>query len=571
VEQVELVKGGGSSLYGSYAMGGVVNVLTRVPDHDTATLEAGYGSFNTSRLNLYGATVFDGGAVSLNLSQLDTDGYHVVPVRFSTVHRGPVDKRAFSDSQSANLKLDDRLAPDLRLSASFSGFLNEINTGTELAQAAREGVDASTTLALDLHEMGEVRLTLFTGWQEFRNQNSRIGSLGSLQRAFETVALRQYQPTFDLGGSVQWSRKVSDVLDLVTVGLDGRHIWGENREKIYDTVPGAPFGPGVGGFLRRRDTEATQFAGGVFAEVIVKPVPAWLVSASARADFWTTYDAERREGRAVPAGANAGPAGLAVPRREFEDTSHTAISPKVATRYQFNQHVAGRAAGYHAIRFPTINELYRGFFAGNIAFDANASLGPEEVTGAEVGVDLTFLDKRATVKVTPFYNWVHDNIVFVTKSPTLRMRENAGDAVAQGVDMESTLRVTRDLALSANYIFTDSRYVFFRSDRSLKDNRVPRAPEHQVTAGVAYTNPALADVTVRGRYISSSFDDDRNRDELDAHVVLDVSVSREIYKHVQLFVLGENLTDERYLASRSGDVVTLATPLSVFGGVRVKF
>jgi iron complex outermembrane receptor protein len=73
VEQIELVKGGGSNLYGSYAMGGVINILTRVPDHDTARLEAGYGSFDTYRLNLYGAKVFDGAASRLAFRLLNVD------------------------------------------------------------------------------------------------------------------------------------------------------------------------------------------------------------------------------------------------------------------------------------------------------------------------------------------------------------------------------------------------------------------------------------------------------------------------------------------------------------------
>jgi iron complex outermembrane receptor protein len=73
VEQIELVKGGGSNLYGSYAMGGVINILTRVPDHDAARLEAGYGSFDTYRLNLYGAKVFEGAASRIAFRLLNVD------------------------------------------------------------------------------------------------------------------------------------------------------------------------------------------------------------------------------------------------------------------------------------------------------------------------------------------------------------------------------------------------------------------------------------------------------------------------------------------------------------------
>jgi outer membrane receptor for ferrienterochelin and colicins len=50
VEQIEVVKGTGSTLYGSDAMGGVINIITRRPpdDHRSATLFADYGTFGTA-------------------------------------------------------------------------------------------------------------------------------------------------------------------------------------------------------------------------------------------------------------------------------------------------------------------------------------------------------------------------------------------------------------------------------------------------------------------------------------------------------------------------------------------
>jgi outer membrane receptor protein involved in Fe transport len=544
IEQIEVVKGGGSSLWGTYAMGGVINILTRVPDHRVAILEGGYGTQDTWRLNLYGAEVFDHGAVSLNLAKLDTDGYEVIPERI----RGAVDRNAFSESQSANLKLDYRLVPSVRLSASFTGFDQEANVGTPLTNNARESVDGSAVLGVDLDELGDLKFSLFTGWQEFRNSNSRIGA----NRNSETIALRQYLPSADLGGSVQWSRRVSDFWDLVMLGLDARRIWGSNQEKLYGTTAAT-----AGRFLRRRDTEGTQLAGGLFGEVIVKPVPAWLVSLNARGDYWTSYDGERIEGGLAPI--------------EFEDQTRTALSGKLATRYRVDELVALRTALYKAIRFPTLNELYRGFFSGNIAFEGNTALGPEEVWGAEAGVDLSALNKRVMVKLTPFYNLVKNLITSVTKSPTLRQRENAGNSVSQGVELETSYQIVRELALIADYVFTDSRWIDFRHDRSLKGGRVPNVPEHQVSTALQYANPAIATVTVRGRFVSDAYADDRHQDKLDAYFVLDVSASREIYKGIELFVIAENVTDEAYFASRSGAVGTLGAPFQFFGGLRAKF
>ena len=43
LERIEVVKGPASSLYGGYAMGGVVNMITRMPEKQELTLTGGYG------------------------------------------------------------------------------------------------------------------------------------------------------------------------------------------------------------------------------------------------------------------------------------------------------------------------------------------------------------------------------------------------------------------------------------------------------------------------------------------------------------------------------------------------
>ena len=48
-------------------------------------------------------------------------------------------------------------------------------------------------------------------------------------------------------------------------------------------------------------------------------------------------------------------------------------------------------AGYQAFRAPTLNELYRQFRVQNIVTLANPSLGPERLTGGEIGLDYTIL------------------------------------------------------------------------------------------------------------------------------------------------------------------------------------
>jgi outer membrane cobalamin receptor len=58
IERVEIVRGASSSLYGSYAMGGVVNIVTRVPTERSGTLDAAYGQQNTVASNPWYSDAF---------------------------------------------------------------------------------------------------------------------------------------------------------------------------------------------------------------------------------------------------------------------------------------------------------------------------------------------------------------------------------------------------------------------------------------------------------------------------------------------------------------------------------
>ncbi len=57
IERVEIVKGGGSSLYGGQAIGGVVNLITRRPTHNEFNLDYNNGTINNTRDHRFGGSI----------------------------------------------------------------------------------------------------------------------------------------------------------------------------------------------------------------------------------------------------------------------------------------------------------------------------------------------------------------------------------------------------------------------------------------------------------------------------------------------------------------------------------
>src|SRR5687767_12453761 len=101
-DRLEVVNGASSSLYGSYAMGGVVNIVTRPPERRTLALKTQYGSRQSPKVDFRGSDVWGKFGVSVDGSVFDTEGFgNVLPSL-----RGPVDTKVAVQFNSVAVKAD---------------------------------------------------------------------------------------------------------------------------------------------------------------------------------------------------------------------------------------------------------------------------------------------------------------------------------------------------------------------------------------------------------------------------------------------------------------------------------
>ena len=75
IERIEVVKGPRSALYGTDAIGGVINVITRRGVRDGWSAEAGYGDYDTRQASMNGAVTAGPVEFDLGVSWLDSDGF----------------------------------------------------------------------------------------------------------------------------------------------------------------------------------------------------------------------------------------------------------------------------------------------------------------------------------------------------------------------------------------------------------------------------------------------------------------------------------------------------------------
>jgi outer membrane receptor protein involved in Fe transport len=552
VDQIEVVRGGGSSVWGNYAVGGVINVLTRKPTRRAAFFEGSYGSYDTYNLDLVVTEAQGPWRLSLEGNRYETDGYMIV----KESRRGDIDVEAASRHTTVNGRVELVAAPDAAFFLSANYYDEERENGTPL-QFNRTGAGAvSLGGRLGDADSGELSFAVFGDTQEFRSTFSAQAP----DRNSETLALDQRVPTVSAGGLLQWSRRLGD--HRLGAGGDVRWVEGETIERVYV----------AGNFVRRRVAGGQQVIAGAFLQDVWKPVPMLELLAGARVDYWTVYDAERRE--ILPAPGSGVPAS-----HEFGDIERLLVSPRVAALVHATPTTDVRLSAYQGFRVPTLNELYRVFRVRNDVTVANEHLRPERVTGGELGVQQRFGPLEA--RVTGFWSEVKDlvaNVTLATPLPdcpagtTCRQRQNLELARVRGVETELDLRLGRDWRVVASHLYTDARVVESAQQRALEGKRLAQVPENTAAVSLRYSHPAIITGAVTGRHVGAQYEDDLNTLPLGGYVVFDVALSRAVTKWGELFVAIENVFDRTYSTGRTSDgVISTGTPRFVRGGLRLVY
>jgi outer membrane receptor protein involved in Fe transport len=552
IDQIEVVRGGGSSVWGNYAVGGVINVLTRKPTERAAFFEGSYGSYDTYNLDLLLTESQGPFRVSLEGNRYDTGGYPIV----KESRRGAIDVDADSSHTAVNGRVELVAAPDARFFLSGNFYEEARGNGTPLQFNHTDAGAASLGGRLGDVDTGELSFALFADVQRFRSTFSSQAP----DRNSETLALNQKVPSTSAGGLLQWSRRFDE--HLVTAGGDVRWVEGATHERVYN----------VGNFLRSRVAGGQQVLAGVFLQDVWKPMPMLELLGGARLDYWTVYDAERRE--LFPAPNSGVPAFHA-----FGDIERIIFSPRLAALVHATPTTDVRLSVYQGFRVPTLNELYRVFRVRNDVTVANEHLRPERVTGGEAGVQQRL--GPLEVRVTGFWSDVKDlvaNVTLPVRLPdcpvgtTCRQRQNLDLARVRGIETELDVRLARDWRVIGSHLYTDARVEEAVQQPALEGKRLAQVPEHTAALSVRYSNPVIVTGAVTARYVGPQYEDDLNTLPLGGYVVFDATLSRAVTKWSEVFVAIENLFDRTYATGRTSDGVTsIGAPRFVRGGLRLAF
>jgi iron complex outermembrane recepter protein len=555
-ERIEVVNGASSSLYGSYAMGGVLNVVTRKAQRRSLDMKAQYGSRNSPKVDVHASDLWGKVGVSLDGSAFDTDGYANVLESL----RGRVDRKVAVQFGQISAKADYNPNDHVQAFVRTGYFEEDRHNGkiTTVGPVTEELNDStwkyvSGGVRLRLPDASTLQGTMFGDRKTF-NSNFLAIPDATGARAIGRLSLNQTVPTNAVGGMVQWSRGLFGK-HAVSAGADLRYVDGDSIEDAFDAVTGATR-------TLHRVAGGTQRSLGIFVQDVFAPFANMTVTASARLDRWRNYDAHNTE-TTLSTGAISDPV--------LADKKDSVASPRLGVLYRVHERLSVWGDIASGFRAPTLNELYRRFSQGAVVTLANPALGPERLVGGELGV--TAIPARGvTWRATWFDNRVKDPVANVTVTPpNLLQRQNLGRTRIWGVQTDVDYRIGRTLRLGGAYIYDAATVRENRANPALVGLRLAQVPTHRGAFQIEYYDPRFLTIAFEAQMSGAQFDDDLNTPArvLPRYGVVNLSVSRDIVRNLDVFAAVQNMFDKEYFV---GTLPTLVGSPRLFSvGVRVSF
>ena len=531
VHSVEVVRGGASDLYGSSAIGGVMDVVTERPGQDMFSFSTSYGSEGTADHGVLASAKRGPWDALVAAGMIGTDGYILV----APALRGPIDRPSNVHAQNGLVEIERTVADNGTVFLRGSGMNEARDNGTPLQKNGtrlwRYSAGADTQ---------RWTLRFYGSTEHYRQTFSSVRP----DRMSETLTRYAEDPADELGASLRW-RQPAGSSAILMAGADTHDVRASDDELIFAS-------------RSFQSTTARQRQTGLYGEALATPAN-WTLSASARVDHFSNFDAMQW--------TSSGRASLP----SFDET---VLNPRLGISRRITPGLALHALAFRAYRAPTENELYRTGQVGQQTTLPNPNLRSERATGWEAGFQTNLQHWNSMLRVSYFWTQVNRPITAltlqVTSASALLRRENLGQIESRGVSVDYELHPLHWASLTGGYQYADATVTRFDQQPQLIGKWIPQVARNMATAQLRLTSIHLGVLSFQGRISGRQFDDDANRYLLHGYFRFDMYASHEFGHHMAVFAAGENLLDRSIEVGKT-PVLTLAAPRTARAGLLLRF
>ncbi len=520
IDKVEVVKGAFSSLYGSNAMGGVINIISKKRTTDGIEIIPIFKSGNYDFLET-GAGILgrDGDfSYSLNANYRSIDNHY---------QRDEQKKYSFNPAtggfdETYTDVSDNSDYDDSRFFTRFDYDFSEVTGITFTGSYAKTDTEMGTTDFLPVERNEDTEKKLY-----FLNFNARTTAFDNLyldmrvytnydesdsntEHIIDNPAPFGAPFLFDYGKRKYWGRdtgiqikasaQIGD-FNWLTVGIDSNFMDGYWKNSLED-----------GTVIDHSMDESMN-----------------------NQAFYLQNETELFSSLTITLGT----------RCDINSESDNSFSPKLGILYKLNDKISFRGSAGRAFRAPNLNELYTPtwMMVPGVPFQSNEDLDPEIIWSYDLGTTIHLTD-GIDFNLTGFYSKAKDLISNPINAGIMQY-ENLDEVETDGFEVGFDGKIFPWLGGYINYTYTHS------VDK--ENGRMDNMPLDQANTGLCvsrnFGSKIHAAASADLRYYGSTFFKDRmtgKKINLDSFTVVDLNIRIDLCDRMGITGAITNITDEDY-------------------------
>ena len=587
IESVEFVRGGVSSLYGNYGMGGVININTKTPKNSSQEVSASYGSFGTGNVAASkDLIVSDAMQMRFSADYFSSEGFQ----NYATISPGSpsnIKNGMGTDAvKNSNVRLQNYFKPTqdtnafLRMGYSTMADLsNNYAIAPNLIQTA--DVAAGSTTKIDVDKKAQVNVY-------YQNTNFYKQTANNLTAApYKPYINANYtDPYSTVGASAQYTHDLKLAgIDQYILAVDARNISASNQtNNLASTgaVNSVNYAQGQQNFY--------GLLGQIKSKASAIPLEATL---GARVDAWNSQTP-------TYSNTNYGTGNTGIPTySSVPNQSKTQLSPSLGLLYNVSSDWDLRSAAYQAFHAPSMNNTLRSYGNSVSGYSlANPNLTPETMTGYEVGTDyrwksgfaqLTAFNNYITNAITSYKitsaNWAFANslcsssgISGCTQTSTspgytnVSYYTNQQNLLSQGLELQYHHDINPHWGVDGGYSYTKTTLTWSATSDPI-NTQVGGVPRNMANAGLTYYPVPQASLTTTVRYVGNSWMATGSL-PVPAYAVVGLKANYQVTPQAAVFASVVNLFNRQYvtfnIASQASSYQA-GMPQAITVGARIQF
>lgn len=494
IKRIEIVQGPGTALYGSDAVTGVINIITKGPSHrPMASAGVSYGWYDIKSRHKNGTTI----------RPSDKDHYRNTSSAYVSLSDTPYERLGYCLDYSYEKAEDVRQEPIDSYRHSVLGKLDfniypglDLDLSSLLSHYEKSGYRQEDTWRID------------TKMKFTPGDSQRIRLMGYMYKWEFDHGYPGYAYGYKHGD--QKNRQAEIQYDLTVGKRQHVTIGGEYREQLLDYV--------IEGSSNLIPVKKGIYVSSLYLQDEMGPFNRLTVVPGLRYDHHSVFDDE--------------------------------LNPKLSLRFQVSPKTTLRASAGRAFKSPTIRQLYyqAPYEHGSYFIMSNPDLNPEISWGYSASLEHRIMDDRMSLWISGFRNDIRDLVQRVDtnedyQGKPLLTYKNVSKARTQGIECMIKANLIRSMMISIDYTYTDSE------DRDTH-KELTYVPQHHLGLGVSYYCPVLnAGISTNIHYTGKQYINTKNTKAISDHAV----VGFKLYKDLMNQTARLSLEADNIFGSSKGD------------------